>query len=291
MEANNIFSLWEKLENFSEHRKHFQSSGVRFLNSAHKMNPKMVIFNKKLFEKCVLCSELVHGLIISYHFNFAFQDCWDAEVLTSYGWIECVGNADRACYDLHQHYKMTNVKLVAEKTLSEPKIVQVIEAVPNKALIGKLFKSDGKQVIALRFIFIYLFRLWLDYKSWIRKRLKFLKRLWRKRGAFKIFLNNNKKSNFWRKIENLKYFFSTFDIAINDKIIELKPELVEIKKYEKTVHVDEIVPSVIEPSYGIGRILYAVLEHSFRQREGDEQRTVCAFHGIDLNETKGLKRS
>lgn len=26
-------------------------------------------------------------------------DCWDAELLTSYGWIECVGCADRSAYD------------------------------------------------------------------------------------------------------------------------------------------------------------------------------------------------
>jgi glycyl-tRNA synthetase len=26
-------------------------------------------------------------------------DCWDLEMLTSYGWIDCVGHAD-ACYDL-----------------------------------------------------------------------------------------------------------------------------------------------------------------------------------------------
>lgn len=63
-------------------------------------------------------------------------------------------------------------------------------------------------------------------------------------------------------------------MSINDKVYELTLELVEIKRYEKTLHVEEIVPSVIEPSFGIGRILYAVLEHSFRQREGDEQRTV-----------------
>lgn len=43
------------------------------------------------------------------------------------------------------------------------------------------------------------------------------------------------------------------------------------------VHVEEITPSVIEPSFGIGRVMYAVLEHSFRQREGDEQRTVSRF--------------
>jgi hypothetical protein len=29
------------------------------LNSAHKITPKMVIFKKKFFEKCVFCSELV----------------------------------------------------------------------------------------------------------------------------------------------------------------------------------------------------------------------------------------
>jgi glycyl-tRNA synthetase len=27
-------------------------------------------------------------------------DCWDMEIKTSYGWVECVGHADRACYDL-----------------------------------------------------------------------------------------------------------------------------------------------------------------------------------------------
>lgn len=30
-------------------------------------------------------------------------DCWDAEIESSYGWIECVGVADRSAYDLHAH--------------------------------------------------------------------------------------------------------------------------------------------------------------------------------------------
>ncbi|KIH61054.1 anticodon binding domain protein, partial [Ancylostoma duodenale] len=46
------------------------------------------------------------------------------------------------------------------------------------------------------------------------------------------------------------------------------------------VHVEEITPSVIEPSFGIGRVMYAVLEHSFRQREGDEQRTFLALRPL-----------
>ena len=28
------------------------------------------------------------------------SDCWDAEIHTSYGWVECVGHADRSAYDL-----------------------------------------------------------------------------------------------------------------------------------------------------------------------------------------------
>jgi len=31
------------------------------------------------------------------------KDCWDAEVETSYGWIEIVGHADRSCFDLTRH--------------------------------------------------------------------------------------------------------------------------------------------------------------------------------------------
>jgi glycyl-tRNA synthetase (class II) len=38
--------------------------------------------------------------------------------------------------------------------------------------------------------------------------------------------------------------------------------------------VEEFVPSVIEPSFGIGRVMYAMFEHNFKIRDGDEQRSV-----------------
>ncbi|KAH6593045.1 hypothetical protein BASA61_004381 [Batrachochytrium salamandrivorans] len=34
-------------------------------------------------------------------------DCWDAEIKSSYGWIESVGCADRSAYDLTAHSKRT----------------------------------------------------------------------------------------------------------------------------------------------------------------------------------------
>merc|ERR1712051_570816 len=74
------------------------------------------------------------------------KDCWDAELLTSYGWVECVGCADRSAFDLQAHSKATGVSLVAEKKLSEAKTVEITEMVPNKQVMGKAFKKEAKSV-------------------------------------------------------------------------------------------------------------------------------------------------
>ncbi|CAI7148648.1 CPS_collapsed_G0003210.mRNA.1.CDS.1 [Saccharomyces cerevisiae] len=47
-------------------------------------------------------------------------DCWDGELKTSYGWIECVGCADRSAYDLTVHSKKTKEKLVVRQKLDNP---------------------------------------------------------------------------------------------------------------------------------------------------------------------------
>lgn len=50
------------------------------------------------------------------------SDCWDAEIHTSYGWIECVGCADRSAYDLTVHSKKTKRDLVVQKAHKEVSI-------------------------------------------------------------------------------------------------------------------------------------------------------------------------
>ena len=45
------------------------------------------------------------------------------------------------------------------------------------------------------------------------------------------------------------------------KSYQVTKEMVIIKRYEKVLHVEEFVPSVVEPSFGIGRIMYALFEH------------------------------
>ncbi|VDO51724.1 unnamed protein product [Onchocerca flexuosa] len=69
-------------------------------------------------------------------------------------------------------------------------------------------------------------------------------------------------------------------LQCKDKEVELQKDYITVKRYEKKVHTEEFYPSVIEPSFGIGRIMYSVLEHSFRQREGDEQRVYFALRPV-----------
>ena len=161
-------------------------------------------------------------------------DCWDMEINLSYGWIECVGHADRACYDLDQHAKKSGVPMVAAERLPEPIIVDKMIAEPNKRLLGPRFKLDQKTVI----------------------------------NAMEA-LDGAELEAFKAAIEK--------DGTATLAGFEITTDLVTFKTEKKTIVETKYTPSVIEPSYGIGRILYAVLEHSFSQRSGDENRCVMSF--------------
>jgi glycyl-tRNA synthetase len=43
--------------------------------------------------------------------------------------------------------------------------------------------------------------------------------------------------------------------------------MVDIRRVKKRLAGRNFVPSVIEPSFGIGRILYCIFEHSYYTRE------------------------
>lgn len=163
-------------------------------------------------------------------------DCWDLEVQMSYGWIECAGHADRACYDLCQHANRTGVPLVASERLPEPILVEKWVCEPNKKLIGPRFKATQKEVIST-----------LEA------------------------LDGEDLTAFKSQIETAGF------ATLKGTSYEISSELVSFKMEKKTISEVKYTPSVIEPSYGVGRILYAVLEHAFSQREGDEQRCVMAF--------------
>ena len=167
-------------------------------------------------------------------------DCWDCELLTSTGWLECVGCADRSCYDLSQHANATNVKLSANRPLKEPKQVEILECIPQKAVLGKVLKGDAKLVT--------------DELS---------------RASEADLIK-------WEK----ELHSGMLKLTIGDKSFELNKEMIDFKREKKTLHVEEVVPNVIEPSFGIDRIMYSLMEHNFKIRDDNKLRTFFTFPAI-----------
>ena len=170
------------------------------------------------------------------------SDCWDAEIETSYGWVEVAGHADRTCYDLSRHSESTGIELVASRLLKETKVIKGIKIVLNKGIIFKNFNDKDK--------------------------------------AKKLCEKLDKISE--EDKEKLMVDFETngkIEVDINGEKIILDKEKNEIKmeRFEQNVHEEKYSPNVIEPSFGIGRIVYCVMEHCFKVRENDSRRTYFDF--------------
>ncbi|CAJ0836239.1 17911_t:CDS:10, partial [Entrophospora sp. SA101] len=73
-------------------------------------------------------------------------DCWDAEIQSSYGWIECVGCADRSAYDLTVHSNRTKEKLVVRESLQTPIVYEKTILEINKKVFGPKFRQKSKIV-------------------------------------------------------------------------------------------------------------------------------------------------
>ncbi|KAF4547585.1 Glycine--tRNA ligase-like protein [Elsinoe fawcettii] len=169
------------------------------------------------------------------------SDCWDCELLNSYGWTECVGCADRSAYDLSVHMKATGQPLVAREMLKEPYTVEEYVAVLDRKKAGPRFKKDAKAVETA------LDELSQDIKE-------------------KLTLEMSEKG----KVE------VPVPTAEGGKV-ELDKDLVTFEKQKRQVTTREYTPNVIEPSFGIGRILYSLMEHSYWTRSDDVARSVLSF--------------
>jgi glycyl-tRNA synthetase len=168
-------------------------------------------------------------------------DCWDCELQTSSGWIECVGCADRSAYDLSVHAKKTGAPLIVRQRLDEPLVIEEWQVDIEKKKFGPLFKKDAKTVEAA-----------LETTTQ-EQREKLAKEL-----------SDNGKI--------------TIDVpGVGDGKVEISSDPIKIEFRKRVENTREFTPNVIEPSFGIGRTLYALIEHNFWTRGsdgGDEARGV-----------------
>jgi len=166
------------------------------------------------------------------------SDCWDAEVETSYGWVEVAGHADRTCYDLGNHTRESGIELVAAKPLKQPIVKKLVRVNLNKGNMYKTFKEKKKVI-----------------ESFLEK------------------LSDAEKDDLLKEYEAN----GNITIQAEGESFTLGKEIVTLERYEITQVEEKFLPGVIEPSFGIGRIVYCVMEHCFGVRENDEKRTFFSF--------------
>ncbi|KAH8740558.1 glycyl-tRNA synthetase [Cryptosporidium ryanae] len=181
------------------------------------------------------------------------KDCWDAEILTSYGWIECAGHADRSCYDLIQHTKSSKVDLVASEKYDEPIHKTVLEATLNKQLIGKTFKQESNIVTA----------------------------------ALVDIAKNNSHEEFRERIEKSGSCILIYD---NYKW-EITSNMVKYEYKVKKISEEQFVPGVIEPSFGIGRIIHCIFEHNFKYRDTENRENQKQLEFVSNKDNSDMQRN
>lgn len=169
------------------------------------------------------------------------QDCWDCELLTSYGFVECVGIADRSAYDLTCHSKASGKDLRAREDFLEVTSKEVLKACVNKKLACKPWGKAAKEVIAA-----------IEGQS------------------------EEEASEMQKRLAE-----GPINVSSSEGDVEVKPEFVTFEVRIEKVTGRNFTPSVIEPSFGVGRILYSLLEQSYWVRRDEtgknEKRAVFSL--------------
>ena len=143
-------------------------------------------------------------------------DCWDAEVLLTYGWTEITGIADRGCWDLSRHAQFSGSDLSHFKKFDEPREMEVEKVKAKHKALGPRFKGKAKDIAAA--------------------------------------------------MENLTpadVKDGKIVLDVDGESIELDGEFFEVVMVNEKVAGERVIPHVIEPSHGLDRIFYSVLEHAY----------------------------
>jgi glycyl-tRNA synthetase len=160
-------------------------------------------------------------------------ECWDAELYSErFGWVECVGIADRSAYDLNAHIVSSSVDMYALRPFEELREVTVKKVVPKMSMLGPRFSG--------------------------------------KAGKIKEQLEQMDAAT-------VKKITATID----GESIEIPKDCYEIVEMKEKQSGEKFVPHVIEPSYGIDRILYFILEHNYIEgKKREEEYTILKLNPV-----------
>ena len=169
------------------------------------------------------------------------SDCWDAEAEVDGDWIELTGYAYRSDYDLRKHDEYADDDFTVFKEYDEPVKTRSATVNPDMSYLGPKYGEDAGII------------------------------------ASKLEEIAERNPGLFEEAED--------DLAIpvlfDDDEIESKyeGELVPLDKIhfeieEVTKTGEHLLPHVIEPSFGIDRLIYTVITHAYREDElAGEERT------------------
>ncbi|KCZ75004.1 glycine-tRNA ligase, partial [Anncaliia algerae PRA109] len=143
-------------------------------------------------------------------------DCWDLEILSSLGYVECIGIADRGVYDLSQHVLRSKVNLKTKRECDK-----------------EVYKLFDKEYVTKESV-----------------------------------INKLKEENYLILEESDEIIKAKLNHIDPSKSKE-KPSVVKVRK--ERIKLESFTPNVIEPSFGLNRILYCLAEHSYYVREDGRQ--------------------
>ena len=159
-------------------------------------------------------------------------DCWDAEIFGSYGWLECVGIADRSAFDLTAHANAAKCDLQYKESLEKPFEREVLILTKKSGVdIMKAFKKDGKMV-----------------KEFIEAQPQ------------------EELECIAKKLET-----GDAEVQVDGRSFTLTKALAVFERKKEKVTVNAFTPGVIEPSFGIDRIFSMLLEHVYSAPPKDEK--------------------
>ncbi len=156
-------------------------------------------------------------------------DCWDAEVLLSYGWTEITGIADRGCWDLSRHAQFSGADLTHFKRFDEPREMEVERVRAKHKALGPVYKGKAKDIAAAM-----------------------------------------------ESLTPADVVDGKVTVTVDGEDIVLGEEFFEVSRVTEKVTGERVIPHVIEPSHGLDRIFYSVLEHAYSYN-AEEDYTVLRF--------------
>jgi glycyl-tRNA synthetase len=165
-------------------------------------------------------------------------DCWDAESEVDGDWIELAGFAYRSDYDLSKHDEYSDEDYTVFRQYDEPRTVERPTVDPDMSVLGPEFGGAAGDIA--------------DALEALVERDPDAFRAAQPDGAVTVEAGGD-----------------SYDVPVEQTGFAVE---------EVTESGEHITPHVVEPSLGIDRALYTVLDHCLREDEVDgEQRTYLAL--------------